>query len=70
LRTLELPDEFEDLTGLLQSDLKAIVALLTQRANERLLLTRRETRDLRKALWNNLTQVVNEAVEPLSADRR
>ena len=25
-RTLELPDEFEDLTGLLQSDLKAIVA--------------------------------------------
>jgi hypothetical protein len=70
LRTLELPDEFEDLTGLLQSDLKAIVALLTQRATERLLLTRRETRDLRKALWNNLTQVVNEAVEPLSADRR
>jgi hypothetical protein len=70
LRTLELPEEFEDLTGLLQSDLKAIVALLTQRANERLLLTRRETRDLRKALWNNLTQVVNEAVEPLSADRR
>ena len=70
LRTLELPDEFEDLTGLLQSDLKAVVALLTQRATERLLLTRRETRDLRKALWNNLTQVVNEAVEPLSADRR
>jgi hypothetical protein len=70
LRTLELPDEFEDLTGLLQSDLKAIVASLTQRATERLMLTRRETRDLRKALWNNLTQVVNEAVEPLSADRR
>ena len=42
LRTLELPDEFEDLTGLIQSDLKAIVAALTQRASERLLLTRRE----------------------------
>jgi hypothetical protein len=70
LRTLELPDEFEDLTGLLQSDLKAVVALLTQRATERLLLTRRETRELRMTLWNNLTQVVNEAVEPLSADRR
>jgi hypothetical protein len=70
LRTLELPDEFEDLTGLLQSDLKAIVALLTQRANERLLLTRRETRQLRQTLWDNLTQVVNEALEPLSADRR
>jgi hypothetical protein len=70
LRILELPDEFEDLTGLLQSDLKAIVALLTHRATERLLLTRRETRELRQTLWNNLTQVVNEAVEPLSADRR
>jgi len=70
LRTLELPDEFEDLTGLLQSDLKAVVALVTQRASERLLLTRRETRQLRQTLWNNLTQVVNNAVEPLSADRR
>ncbi|HMB06213.1 MAG TPA: hypothetical protein VKP69_21075 [Isosphaeraceae bacterium] len=70
LRTLELPDEFEDLAGLLQADLKAIVAAVTQRANERLLLTRREARQLRQTLWNNLTQVVNEAVEPLSADRR
>ena len=40
---LELPAEFEDLTGLLQTDLRAIVAVLTQRAGERLLLTRRET---------------------------
>jgi hypothetical protein len=70
LRSLELPDEFEDLTGLIQSDLKAIVGLLSQRATERLLLTRRETRQLRQTLWNNLTQVVNDAVEPLSADRR
>jgi hypothetical protein len=70
LRTLELPDEFEDLTGLLQSDLRAIVNLLTQRANDRLLLTRRETRQLRQSLWNKLTQVVNDSVEPLSADRR
>ena len=69
-QSLELPDEFEDLTGLLHSDLKAIVALVSQRANERLLLTRRETRQLRQTLWNNLTQVINEAVEPLSADRR
>ena len=70
LRTLELPDEFEDLTGLLQSDLKAVVALLTERATERLLLTRRETHQLRQTLWNNLAQAVNEAVEPLSAERR
>jgi hypothetical protein len=70
LRSLDLPNEFEDLTGLIQSDLKAIVALLTERATERLLLTRRETRELRQNLWDNLTQVINESVEPLSADRR
>jgi len=69
-QSLELPDEFEDLTGLIQSDLKAIVALVTQRATDRLLLTRRESRQLRETLWNKLTQVLNEAVEPLSADRR
>ena len=70
LRPLDLPHEFEGLTGLIQSDLKAIVALLTERATERLLLTRRETRELRQNLWDNLTQVINESVEPLSADRR
>ena len=56
--------------GLATAAATAIVATLAQRATERLLLTRRETRQLRQTLWNNLTQVVNEAVEPLSADRR
>jgi hypothetical protein len=70
LRTLELPEEFEDLSALLQSDLRAVVALITERANQRLLLTRRETHELRQTLWNNLAQVVNEAVEPLTAERR
>jgi hypothetical protein len=65
-----LPDEFEDLTGLLQSNLNAVVSLLTERATHRLLLTRRETQQLRQTLWDNLAQVVNEAVEPLSAERR
>ena len=70
LRSLDLPAEFEDLTGLLQTDLRAIVTVVTQRASERLLLTRRETRHLRQTLWNRLTETVNETVEPLSADRR
>lgn len=70
LNDLELPAEFEDLEGLLQADLRAIVVMLTQRANERLLLTRRESLQLRRELWNNLTAAVNQAVEPLSADRR
>jgi hypothetical protein len=70
LNELELPAEFEDLEGLLRADLRAVVTMLTQRANERLLLTRRESIQLRQALWNNLTAAVNEAVEPLTAERR
>lgn len=70
LNDLELPAEFEDLQGLLQADLRAVVTMLTQRAGERLLLTRREHHQLRASLWNNMTAAVNEAVEPLSADRR
>jgi len=68
--SLELPAEFEDLTGLLQADLKAVVNVLTQRAGERLLLTRRESQHLRRTLWKNLTEAVNKSVEPLSAERR
>jgi hypothetical protein len=70
LNDLELSAEFEDLEGLLRADLRAVVAMLTQRANERLLLTRREHHQLRATLWNNLTAAVNNAVEPLSAERR
>ncbi|WP_435011319.1 hypothetical protein P12x_002626 [Tundrisphaera lichenicola] len=70
LSDLDLPAEFEDLEGLLRADLRAVVAMLSQRANERLLLTRREQLQLRANLWNNLTAAVNQAVEPLSADRR
>jgi hypothetical protein len=70
LNELELPAEFEDLEGLLRADLRAVVAMLTQRANERLLLTRREHQQLRQSLWNNLTAAVNQAVEPLTAERR
>ena len=70
LRRLELPNEFEDLSGLLQTDLRAIVSVLSDRAGSGLLLTRREMRQLRQSLWNRLTQAVNEAVEPLSAERR
>jgi hypothetical protein len=70
LQSLELPDEFEDLTGLLQTDLKAVVIALTQRASERLLLTRRESLQLRRTLWNNLTRTLNDTMGPISAERR
>lgn len=70
LQRLELSAEFEDLEGLLKTDLRAIVAVLAGRAGERLLLTRRESHQLRQNLWNRLTDAVNETLEPLSADRR
>lgn len=70
LQRLELPSEFEDLEGLLKTDLRAIVGVLAGRAGERLLLTRRESHQLRQNLWNRLTTAVNETLDPLSADRR
>jgi hypothetical protein len=70
LNELELPREFEDLDGLLRSDLKAVVKALAQRANERLLLTRREYREIQIQLWNRLTDAINETMEPLSAENR
>jgi len=67
---LDLPAEFEGLEGLLHTDLRAIVSMVTERAHERLLLTRRQHFQLQQALWNGLTEALNDAVEPLSADNR
>lgn len=67
---LELPPEFEDLSGLLHADLRAIVAMVTDRAHERLFLTRREHQALQAKLWNGLTDAINDAVAPLSAEYR
>ena len=67
--SLDLPEEFEDLTGLLQADLKVIVTALTQRATDRLLLSRRQARQFQRKLWNDLTQSIGRAVQPLNPDR-
>ena len=70
LNELELPREFEDLEAFVRSDLKAIVKAIANRGNERLLLSRREYRDLQIRLWNRLTDVINETMEPLTAENR
>jgi hypothetical protein len=67
---LNLAPEFEDLEGLLEADLQAIVSMLTERARERLILTRRETTSLRSNLWNGLVGSINQGLEPLSAEWR
>lgn len=69
-QTLNLPNEYEDLDGLLHADLRAVVSMLTERANERLFLTPREIEQLQSRLWNGLTGVVNKAMEPLTAEHR
>jgi hypothetical protein len=68
LDSLKLPTEFEDLTGVIQNDLKVIVTVLTQRATERLLLSRRQSQQLQKSLWNSLTETINKGLEPLSVE--
>lgn len=68
--SLRLPHEFEDLTGLLEADLQAIVAMITNRADERLYLTRREREALRSKLSARLRKVIEESVEPLQIQYR
>ena len=67
---LELPREFEELEGLVRADLRAIVSMVGERARDRLLLSRKQCRQLQKSLWNSLASALNEAVEPLTAERR
>ena len=67
---LVLPAEFEDLEGLLRADLSAVVAMLAERAHQRLWLSRREHRELQRTLWNGLAGVVSRAVEPLNVESR
>lgn len=70
LRSLQLPEAFEDLTGLIQNDLKVIVSILTQRAGERLLLSHRQSQQLQRTLWNGVTEAINHAMEPLDVEHR
>ena len=70
LHSLQLPPEFEDLTGVIQSDLKVIVSSLTGRASDRLLLSGRQAQQLQRALWNGLTETITKSLEPLSVERR
>jgi len=65
-----LPPEFEDLTGVIQSDLRVIVSILTERATDRLLLSRGQSQQLQRALWSSLTETLNKNLEPLAVERR
>lgn len=68
-RVLQLPDAFEDLTGVIASDLKVIVSALSQRAAERLMLSPRQRGQLQRALWNRLADAITETLEPFNVER-
>ncbi|HMF36111.1 MAG TPA: hypothetical protein VKF17_05705 [Isosphaeraceae bacterium] len=70
LHSLQLPAEFEDLTGVIQSDLRVIVSILTERATDRLLLSGRQSQQFQRALWSSLTETINKSLEPLSVESR
>lgn len=67
---LDLPTEFDDLQGLLQTDLRSIVTLLAQRAHSRMRLTKREQAQLREDLWNRLAESINQTMAPLTIENR
>ena len=69
-RSLELPEPFEDLTGVISADLKVIVNALVQRAGERRLLSPRQRQELQNTLWENLTRVLSESMETLDVERQ
>ena len=69
IRSLQLPDPFEDLTGVISSDLKVIATALAERASHRLLLPPRQARQLQRKLWNNMTRVINETMGSLTVER-
>jgi len=67
---LNLPHEFEDIGGLIEADIQAIASTVTSRAHERLLLTRREYRQLHRELRAAIVGAINQTLEPLSAECR
>ncbi len=70
LKSLSLPDAFEDLSGIIRTELKVIVTALSDRAGERLMLSHRQTQHLKRQLYNRLTQTLNETMAPLVVDRQ
>ncbi len=70
LKSLSLPDAFEDLSGIIRTEVKVIVNALSDRAGERLMLSHRQTRDLKRQLYNRLTQSINETMAPLVVERQ
>lgn len=61
LKPLLLPPGLDDVSGLLEIDMTAIVQVLSEHAQQQFLLSRNQADKFRVQLWNRLTEVLNDA---------
>lgn len=61
LKQLNLPPGLDDVTGLLEIDISAIVQVMSDHAEQQYLLSRGQADKFRRQLWNRLTDVLNDA---------
>lgn len=61
LKPLSLPPGLDDVTGLLEIDMTAIVQVMADHAQQQYLLSRGQADRFRRHLWNRLAEVVNDA---------
>lgn len=60
LKTLTLPPGLDDVTGLVEIDMSAIVQVMSDHAQQQYLLSRHQADKFRRQLWNRLTEVLND----------
>lgn len=61
LKSLSLPPGLDDVSGLLEIDMTAIVQVMSDHAQQQFLLSRNQADKFRRQLWNRLTEVLNDA---------
>jgi hypothetical protein len=60
LKTLTLPPGLDDVTGLVEIDMSAIVQVMSDHAQQQYLLSRHQADKFRRQLWNRLADVLND----------
>lgn len=68
LKTLSLPPELDDVTGILEIDMTAIVQVMSSHAQQQFLLSRGQADKFRRQLWNRLADVLNDAGGKFAAE--
>lgn len=61
LKALSLPPELDEVSGILEIDMSAIVQVMSSHAQQQFLLSRGQADKFRRHLWNRLADVLNDA---------